>query len=119
CGQSDYYLNYSLDGGKHWTQVYTSGSASVDGSFGWVGTALFSTVAPPGTPTSATQNLAVSKNGGPFSWTSLPYAGGSLLSTATTLYVNSSVGLYSTMNLGASLARVTPAYQGNTVSPTT
>lgn len=115
CGQGEFYLHYSLDGGKHWTQVYTSRAG---GTYGWVGTALFADGAPPGTPASGTEHLAVSKNGGSFSWTTLPYPGGMLFSTANTLYVVTGAGLYSTINLGATWSKVTPAYQGNAIIPT-
>lgn len=119
CGQSDFYLHYSLDGGKHWTLVSTSETLQGDGSFAWVGTALFSAVAPQGISASATQHLAVSKNGGPFAWTTLPYNTWPLLSTATTLYAPTPEGLYSTANLGATWSKVSPAYQGNAINPTT
>ena len=117
CGQSDFYLHYSLDGGQHWTQVYASEDLG-GGTFGWVGTAFFSNVAPQGTPASATQHLAVSKNGGPFAWTKLPYDGGPLLSTATKLYAPTSAGLYTTTDLGVTWSKVSPTYQGNAINPT-
>jgi hypothetical protein len=116
CGQSDFSLDYSLDGGRHWTLVYTNQTDTGE-SFGWVGTDLFTQIAPPGTPASTTENLAVSKNGGPFSWTSLPYPSG-LLTTATTLYAPTGAGLYTSTDLGASWRKVTPAYQGHAIDPT-
>jgi hypothetical protein len=114
CGAGEFYLDYSLDGGRHWTLVYTSGDVGV--SFGWVGTALFSQEVPSGTPGSTTEYLAVSKNGGPFAWTSLPYPG-EVFSTATTIYVATGSGLYSSTDLGSSWSTVTPAYQGHGVNP--
>lgn len=118
CGMGEFYLHYSLDGGKHWTKVFTSGVSTTVGTYGWVGTAFFANGAPSGTPASATENLAVSTNGGPFSWTNLPYSSGALFSTATTVYVQAHNGLYSSTNLGASWSNVTPAYQGHAVNPT-
>jgi hypothetical protein len=114
CGEGNFYLDYSLDGGQRWTLVYTSENAGV--SFGWVGTALFSQGVPTGTPASSTQYLAVSKNGGPFAWTSLPYPGG-IFSTATTIYVVTGSGLYSSSNLGSSWSSVMPVYQGHAITP--
>jgi hypothetical protein len=116
CGEGEFYLDYSLDGGRHWTLVYTSEDSGA--SFGWVGTTFFSQGAPAGTPASATQYLAASKDGGPFSWTSLPSTG-EFFSTATTIYVYTGAGLYSSANLGATWSRVMPAYQGQPVSPST
>ncbi len=120
CGQGEFYLDYSLDGGKHWTHVYTSGDSVTEAPFAWVGTTFFANGAPSGTPSSATQNLAVSKNGGPFAWTSLPNYARQIFSTATTLYVKTDGGvLYSSANLGVSWSKVTPAYQGNAINATT
>jgi hypothetical protein len=96
--------------------VYTNQNGP-GATFGWVGTALFTQIAPRGTPASATENLAVSKNGGPFSWTTLPYPSG-LLTTATTLYAPTGAGLYISTDLGASWRKVTPAYQGHAIDPT-
>lgn len=119
CGQSEVYLDYSLDGGKHWTEVLTSDTVGA-ATFGWVGTAFFTDGAPPGTPTAPLRNLAVSKNGGPFAWTSFPDYARQMFSTATTLYVKTDGGLlYSSVNLGVSWTKVTPTYQGNAINATT
>ncbi len=116
CGEGDFSLDYSLDGGRHWTLVYTNQNGPGT-AFGWVGTALFTQEAPSGTPASATENLAVSKNGGPFGWTSLPFPSG-LFTTATALYAPTGAGLYTSTDLGASWSKVTPSYQGHAVDPT-
>jgi len=122
CGQGEFYMDYSLDSGKHWTHVYTSGNSVTEAPFAWVGTTFFANGAPSGTPSSATQNLALSKNGGSFSWTSLSVGVGQLFSTATTLYVVTTAetpAVYSTTNLGVSWSKVTPTYQGNAINATT
>ncbi|HEY7341110.1 MAG TPA: hypothetical protein VH591_09535 [Ktedonobacterales bacterium] len=117
CGQSEVYLDYSLDGGKHWTHALTSDTVGAS-TYGWVGTAFFTDGAPPGTPSAPMQHLAVSKNGGPFSWTSLPDFARQMFSTATTLYVKTDGGLlYSSADLGVSWTKVTPTYQGHAINP--
>jgi hypothetical protein len=116
CGAGDQYLHYSLDGGKHWTQVMqTEENGSGTGAGMWIGTTFFTSTPPTDTPASATQYVAVSKNGGPFSWTSLPYPG-TLFSNATTLYASTAVGLYATTDFGLLWNKATPSYNGNAVA---
>lgn len=129
CGKGYERLYLSLDGGAHWTQVSPSSDSDFSAVFGWAGSAFFANTAPDGTPASATQFLAASRDGVHFAWTSLPAAPSQLFSAESTLFavtgssapctltVGSCSDLYRSTDFGASWTRVTPAYQGNDVRP--
>lgn len=127
CGQGYERLYLSTDAGGHWKQVTPSPDGDTGAVFGWVGTTFFANAAPNGTPSAATQFLAVSRDGIHFAWTSLPAAPQQLFTSGSTLYVvagstapcTTAIGvctdLYHSTDLGISWSRITPTYGGNNV----
>jgi hypothetical protein len=127
CGQGYERLYLSTDAGGHWKQVTPLPDGDTGAVFGWVGTTFFANAAPNGTPTAATQFLAVSRDGVHFAWTSLPAAPQQLFTSRSTLYVvagstascTTAAGvctdLYRSTDLGISWSRITPTYGGNNV----
>lgn len=127
CGQAEQSLYFTLDAGAHWIKVLSSSEQASD-IFAWVGTVLFVNGAPPNTPASKSQFLAMSDNGGLFAWTSLPAAPQQLFSNGTTLYAvtsssaacsasNGCSDLYTSTNRGTTWTHLTPSYNGFNVTP--